>query len=167
MKLSTKALFVMDVVWAQSLEYATNHQLNLILISVLSVKQPNLTHTHSWNSKHLNKDHTLSLWWSMKKVNNHLSQDKKDKTHSLRIFLLKLKKCLLTLPKTDNIKERTGVRNSKKVERKLNAQWNRWRNSLRNNASRWKNVKTRKWTKTKTFLKSLINSWECSIFQVN
>jgi len=58
----------------------------------------------------------------MKKVNNHLSQDKKDKTHSLRIFLLKLKKCLLTLLKTDNIKERTGVRNLKKVERKVNAQ---------------------------------------------
>ena len=129
--MSTKALFVMDVVWTQSLEYATNHQLNLISISVPNVKQPNLTHTHSWNLKHQNKDHTLSLWWSMKKVNNHLSQDKKDKTHSLRIFLLKLKKCLLTLPKTDNIKERTGVRSSKNVERKVNAQWNRWRNSLK------------------------------------
>ena len=160
--MSTKALFVMDVVWTQSSEYATNHQLNLTLISVPSVKQPNLTHTHSWNLKHQNKDHTLSLWWSMKKANNHLSLDKKDKTHSLRIFLLKLKKCLLTLPKTDNIKERTGARNSKNAERKVNVQWNRWRNSLRNNASRWKKVKN----KIKTFHKLLINSWECSTFQV-
>lgn len=53
----------------------------------------------------------------MKKANNHSNQDKKDKINSLRIFLLKLRKCFLLLHKEENTKERNGVKNSRNATR--------------------------------------------------
>jgi hypothetical protein len=55
----------------------------------------------------------------MKKANNLSNQDKKDKTNSLRIFLLKLRKCFLLLHKEDNTKGRTGVKSSRNVTRNV------------------------------------------------
>jgi len=181
-KLSTKDLSVMAVELVQSWVFAINAQSAKTLIFVPNVKKRSLTLTHSLSSKPQSKDHTLFSWWSTKKVNSHSNLDKKDKTHSLRIFLLKLRNCFLLLHKEDNIKERTGAKNSRKVTRISNkpAQWNSWRCSSKDKIliksakkNKWikmsRNQKRKKKNQRKTIVKNLLrlltSLWACSWFQ--